>query len=114
MKFNKRYKIIIAIFFLFAILQGCAVGVVKLLGIGEAATAVGAASEATTALEIAETVDLAKTAGDAVSYQKTGKTLTDHIISGATGKDCRLIRKLKGDGDYCIDETIPELEEDNK
>lgn len=86
---------------LILLLQGCAVGIVKLLGIGEAATAATAASGATSALEIAEAVDLAKSAGDAVAYQKTGKTLTDHFVSRLTGKDCRLVRKIKSEGGYC-------------
>lgn len=101
---------------LILLLQGCAVGIVKLLGIGEAATAATAASGATSALEIAEAVDLAKSAGDAVAYQKTGKTLTDHIVSRLTGKDCRLVRKIKSEGDYCepVEIILPILNTQNK
>ena len=43
-----------------------------------------------TAVAVAETVDTAKTAGDAVAYGTTGKTLTDHALDKVTGKDCRM------------------------
>jgi len=66
--------------------------------IGGAATTAGST---TTAVEVAQALDTAKTAGDVVSYNETGKTLTDHIISFLTEKDCNLVRKLKSDGDFC-------------
>jgi hypothetical protein len=43
-----------------------------------------------TAVAVAEAVDTAKTAGDAVAYGTTGKTLTDHALDKVTGKDCRM------------------------
>ena len=41
-----------------------------------------------TAVTVAEAVDTAKTAGDAVAYGTTGKTLTDHALDKITGRDC--------------------------
>jgi len=84
----KGSVIIIAFFFL----QGCTTAVVKFLGIGGA---VEGAAGATVAVEIAETLDQAKTIGDAISWGNTGKTLTDHAISKYTGKDCRTFNILK-------------------
>jgi hypothetical protein len=43
-----------------------------------------------TAVAVAEAVDTAKTAGDAVAYGTTGKTLTDHALDKITGRDCKL------------------------
>lgn len=48
-----------------------------------------------TAVAVAETVDQAKTAADVVAYGTTGKTLTDHAISQAVGKDCQLLNVLE-------------------
>ena len=77
---------------LFLLLQGCAKFAVDLLGLG---TAVEGAAGATTVVEIAETIDTAKTVGDVGSYARTGKTLTDHAISTYTGKDCRTFNILE-------------------
>jgi len=77
---------------LFLLLQGCAKFAVDLLGLGGA---VEGAAGATTAVELAETVDTAKTVGDIGSYANTGKTLTDHAISTYTGKDCRTFNILE-------------------
>ena len=76
---------------------------------GAAATAEGAS----TAVEVAQALDIAGTAGDAVSVKETGKTLSDHVVSGLTGKDCRLIRKIRGKGDYC-EILLPNLNTHNK
>ena len=73
-------------------LTGCAKFAVDLLGLGGA---VEGAAGATTAVELAETVDTAKTVGDVGSYARTGKTLTDHAISKYTGKDCRTFNILE-------------------
>jgi hypothetical protein len=78
-------------------LTGCAKFAVDLLGLGGA---VEGAAGATTAVEIAETVDTAKTVGDVGSYARTGKTLTDHAISTYTGKDCKTINILE-DKEIC-------------
>ena len=77
---------------LFLLLQGCAKFAVDLLGLGGA---VEGAAGATTVVEIAETIDTAKTVGDVGSYARTGKTLTDHAISTYTGKDCRTFNILE-------------------
>ena len=37
----------------------------------------------------------AKGAADAVTYKKTGKTINDHVLSGAIGKDCKISRIVK-------------------
>ena len=76
---------------------------------GAAATAEGAS----TAVEVAQALDIAGTAGDAVSVRETGKTLSDHVVSGLTGKDCRLLRKIRGRGDYC-EIPLPNLNTRNK
>ena len=33
---------------------------------------------------------ITKGVADAVSYQKTGKTVNDHVLSAAIGKDCKI------------------------
>lgn len=76
---------------------------------GAAATAEGAS----TAVEVAQALDIAGTAGDAISVKETGKTLSDHVVSGLTGKDCRLLRKVRGRGDYC-EIPLPNLNTRNK
>mgnify|MGYP001297809638 CR=1 FL=1 len=38
---------------------------------------------------------IAKGAADAVSYQKTGKTVNDHLLSAAVGKDCKITNIVK-------------------
>lgn len=93
--------------------QGCAI-LVTATGAGTVGT--GTAATTSTALEVAQALDAAKAVGDVASYQKTGKTLTDHFISKLTGKDCRLARKLKGEGDYCepFEIILPILNTKNK
>ena len=61
-----------------------------------------------TAITVAETVDTAKTAGDAVSYGTTGKTLTDHALDKITGRDCKLFRVFDRNRRVCK-ERMPEL-----
>jgi hypothetical protein len=61
-----------------------------------------------TAVTVAEAVDTAKTAGDAVSYGTTGKTLTDHALDKITGRDCKLFRVFDRDRRVCR-ERMPEL-----
>jgi hypothetical protein len=55
-------------------IQGCAV-----LGIGGAY----------------QTVDTVTTGATVVSYGATGKGITDHAVSAATGKDCRMFNVLQ-------------------
>ena len=45
-------------------------------------------------------IQLASLALDGVSYASTGKSVTDHAISGITDQDCAVARVLKGD-DIC-------------
>ena len=61
-----------------------------------------------TAVAVAEAVDTAKTAGDAVAYGTTGKTLTDHALDRITGRDCKLFRVFDRDRRVCR-ERMPEL-----
>jgi hypothetical protein len=61
-----------------------------------------------TAVTVAEAVDTAKTAGDAVSYGTTGKTLTDHALDKITGRDCKLWHVFDRDRRICR-ERMPEL-----
>jgi hypothetical protein len=42
-----------------------------------------------------QTVDTITTGATAVSYGTTGKGLTDHAVSAATGKDCRMFNVLQ-------------------
>ncbi len=41
-------------------------------------------------IQMAQTVDMVKTAGDVGSAAVTKKTLTDHALSALSGKDCRI------------------------
>jgi hypothetical protein len=61
-----------------------------------------------TAVAVAEVVDTAKTAGDAVAYGTTGKTLTDHALDQITGRDCKLFNAFDRDRRVCR-ERMPEL-----
>jgi hypothetical protein len=61
-----------------------------------------------TAVAVAETVDTAKTAGDAVAYGTTGKTLTDHALDKITGRDCKLFNVFDRNHRVCK-ERMPEL-----
>lgn len=91
------------------LLQGCTLLVTTFELGGAAATA----GSTTAAVEVAQALDVAKTAGDVASIQQTGKTLTDHLISKLTDKDCSLWRKLKGEGAYC-EVILPVLDTTNK
>lgn len=100
-----KIAILISLFFL----QGCTLLVTTFNIGGAAATAEGAS----TAVEVAQALDIAGTAGDAISVKETGKTLSDHVVSGLTGKDCRLLRKVRGKGGYC-EIPLPNLNTRNK
>lgn len=41
-------------------------------------------------IQVAQTIDMVKTAGDIGSAAVTNKTLTDHALSALSGKDCRV------------------------
>ena len=61
-----------------------------------------------TAVTVAEAVDTVKTAGDAVAYGTTGKTLTDHALDKITGRDCKLFNVFDRNHRVCK-ERMPEL-----
>ena len=73
------------------LLNGCSL-IIGQLPFGGSVTAAG---ESSVIIELAQSPDTAKMAGDGVSYVNTGKTLTDHIISEYTGKDCKTFNVLK-------------------
>jgi len=50
-------------------------------------------------------IQLASLALDGVSYATTGKSVTDHAISGITDQDCAMARVLNGD-DICSQKII--------
>lgn len=52
-------------------------------------------------------IQFASLALDGVSYIATGKSVTDHAISGVTKKDCAMLRPLQGE-DICTDEGQPQ------
>jgi len=52
---------------------------------------------APTAVQTAQVIDSTKLAVDLVSSATTEKTLTDHILSLASGQDCKTIRVIKGE-----------------
>ena len=68
--------------FLLINLEGCAV---------LASTAGGSAAT----IQIAQTIDIIKTAGDIGSASVTGKTLTDHAISELSGKNCKTLNVIE-------------------
>lgn len=85
-----------------SMLQGCAVTVVELLGFGATTEVATGGAVSSTAVSIAQTLDIAKTTGDVVSFVDTGKTLTDHVISKYTGKDCRTFNILE-EKEVCLE-----------
>ena len=90
-------------------MQGCTFLVTTFEIGGAAATAEGAS----TAVQVAQALDVAGTAGDAVSVKETGKTLSDHIVSFLTEKDCKLLRKIRGQGTYC-EVYLPKMDTVNR
>ena len=78
------------------LLQGCVTMIAGNMGAGA------------TAITVAETVDTAKTAGDAVAYGTTGKTLTDHALDTVTGRDCNLLNVFDKYHKVCK-ERMPDL-----
>ena len=84
------------ILFACLLLQGC----VTMLASNMGASA--------TVVATAETVDQVKTAADVVSYGTTHKTLTDHVLSAVTGRDCNLVNVFDKYHKVCR-EKIPDL-----
>jgi hypothetical protein len=68
---------LILLFLLFTSLEGC---------VFLASSAGGSAGT----IQVAQTLDMVKTAGDVGSAAVTNKTLTDHALSAISGKDCRV------------------------
>jgi len=91
-----------------SLLQGCATGVVTILGLDTAV--VGGATVESGVYVAAETIDAAKTVGDGVSYLDSGKTLTDRAMDKITGKDCNTWRKWREGTDYCLEWEVEEIE----
>ena len=56
------------------------------------------------AIQVAAQLDQAKLVADGVSFVGSGKTVTDHVISAATGSDCKLINVLDK-APVCISEN---------
>lgn len=84
----KHFILMIRLIFLTLLLNGCAI-----------LASVGGAS--TTTVSTFETIDYAKGAADVVLYTETKKTLTDHVISKALGKDCRMFNVFN-DKKVCV------------
>tara|TARA_Y100000590_G_C15734759_1_gene1018166 strand:+ start:1677 stop:2090 length:414 start_codon:yes stop_codon:yes gene_type:complete len=55
----------------------------------------GCSALAPTGGEAMKYLGFAKGAADAVTYKKTGKTINDHVLSAAIGKDCKISRIVK-------------------
>ena len=68
---------LILLFLIFTSLEGCAL---------LASSAGGSAGT----IQVAQTIDMVKAAGDVGSAAVTNKTLTDHALSALSGKDCRV------------------------
>ena len=85
---NIRMVRILGILFLFVSLTGC--GIVESALLGSSTTAAAGSSYQTY-----KTVTMVKTGVDTGLALQGQKTTTDMIISGVTGKDCDIVRKLK-------------------
>ena len=51
-------------------------------------------------------VKVASLVGDGISYATTGKSLTDHLISGAMHRDCALFRIVEGESICRADASV--------
>lgn len=60
-----------------------------------------------TVISTAETIDTVKTSADVVSVGATNKTITDHVMSWALTKDCRMFNVFE-DKKICV-ELPPEM-----
>lgn len=60
-------------------------------------------------------VKIASLVGDGISYATTGKSLTDHLISGAMHQDCALLRIVEGESICRSGASVsPDSEDHNK
>ena len=89
---NIKGSIILLVF----LLNGCSL-ILGQFGFGGT---VGTAGESSVIVDLLQSFETAKTAGDIGSYATTKKTLTDHVISKYTGKDCRTFNILE-DKELC-------------
>ena len=48
-------------------------------------------------IQIATQLDQSKLVADSLIFAGSGKTVTDHMVSAATGSDCKLLNALAGD-----------------
>jgi len=58
------------------------------------------------AAAFSSTLMVSSTVASAVSYAVSGKTLTDHALSGVSGQDCKLFNLIDGKA-VCIDAPAP-------
>jgi len=54
------------------------------------------------AIQAAVQFDQIKTVADGISYASSGKTVSDHLVSAATGEDCKLFNALEA-APVCVD-----------
>jgi hypothetical protein len=55
-------------------------------------------------IQVAVQLDQIKTVADGISYASSGKTVSDHLVSAATGEDCKLFNAL-GPAPVCVHES---------
>jgi hypothetical protein len=57
-----------------------------------------------TVVQVVAQVERVKLAGDGVSYVASSKTITDHLLSSAVGKDCKVFNVVSRDP-VCTDKS---------
>ena len=60
-----------------------------------------------TLVQVVAQVERVKLAGDGASFVSSSKTLTDHALSVAVGKDCKIFNIVTPD-QVCTDQAAPE------
>ena len=66
-----------------------------LINLKVCALLVSSAGGSAATIQIAQTIDIIKAAGDIGSASVTGKTLTDHAISELSGKNCKTLNVIE-------------------
>ena len=66
-----------------------------LINLGGCALLASSAGGSAATIQIAQTIDIIKTAGDIGSASVTGKTLTDHAFSELSGKNCKTLNLIE-------------------
>jgi hypothetical protein len=66
-----------------------------LTNLGGCALLASTAGGSAATIQIAQTIDIIKTAGDIGSASVTGKTLTDHAFSELSGKNCKTLNIIE-------------------